>query len=103
MVIDPPPVQGSLSPIDLKVRVCRGDYSCHCHRLASWNASYLGADKLPGPPDTSDAGLQRCLPNLSQIAGRFRQVHSSLPRPTTASVYILSNVGKYWSGIWGWA
>ncbi|KAF8890964.1 hypothetical protein BD779DRAFT_1671103 [Infundibulicybe gibba] len=105
---------GSSSSIDPKVlpgwvavHVRRGDYSRHCYRLESWNASYLGVNQLPGLSDTFDAGvtqdrrsyyLKHCLPSVPQIVERLREVRSSLPRPTMANVYILSNAGKQWVG-----
>nr|A0A3B1EFP7.1 RecName: Full=Strobilurin A biosynthesis cluster protein l1 [Strobilurus tenacellus]ATV82109.1 hypothetical protein [Strobilurus tenacellus] len=94
------------------VHLRRGDYDGHCRYLAKWAIPYQGMNRFPGIVDTLDPEdfdhetesesaqldhyLRHCLPDITQIVDRLREVRDESPELNLEKVYLLSNGDEWW-------
>lgn len=114
-VIFPPALDWPDSTVDetmaglLVIHVRRGDFTAHCHFLASLNSDWNAFNSFPGLPDKydqvhSDPRLSRenhkaymghCYPSIEQIVEKVETVREESPEPLDY-IYIMTNGADSW-------
>lgn len=105
----------SMEPIPglLALHVRRGDFSDHCHHLATWSSTYMSFNLFHGLPDTfkpprgAEWGwntpenhaiyLAHCFPSVEQIVDKVHAIRTNSSAGIgLRRVYIMTNAPRAW-------